>query len=612
MVKIDTSPVRFTSTWVGDGDKVATVVDATSKRGSRLRLPNVLVDRCGLTWNLLFTRETDVAFCDLQLWHEAACGIQLTPSQRCVALQVAYTLQDTGRSDLAAPLSSYLDSTTAWTQAESHDFLDLFLALPDALQDLVLKPCSVRNVVLHAPHPMHHLVLRAHLLDGCRLNLCSTLKTPGVPPAIRGDTATHPAPTTPQLPPLLAAVVPLLPALPSLTHLVLAANALTPAAAPVLAVALPSIIHLSHLDLSVNRLAAGVAELAPALSRSTSLRLLDLGSNDLPTSAYTALSRHLRHHPSLRHLALGGNKLCPTSADALAVLAPTLPLMQLLLPRVPCPPGPPAAALCGGLAAATALAVLRLPQCALDSGAVSALAAALPHLRRLRVLDLALNNLSPRSVSALAAGLQTLPALLHLDLGWSDLRDEAASTALARALRAAPFRTCLQSLLLSNGHLTADVAVQAGLFAAPQDTRQLATQPPDGGAIGGLCALTELSLSHNPLADGSAPPLRALVDTLACLTCLGSLSMDNCGVGNTFLSAFATEAVPRMPLLETMTIAKNRFGEAGAAAVRRARPRKLLYVHWDWQKPEYGSDTTATPPESEDEESPPPPRISDV
>lgn len=89
MVELDTSLVRFTATWIGDGDKVATVVDATSQRGSRLRLPAVLADRCGLTWSLLFTRETDIAFCDLKLWYECACGVSLTPWQRCIALRVS-------------------------------------------------------------------------------------------------------------------------------------------------------------------------------------------------------------------------------------------------------------------------------------------------------------------------------------------------------------------------------------------------------------------------------------------------------------------------------------------------------------------------------------------
>lgn len=88
MVEADTSTVKFTSTWVGDGDKVSIVVDATSQAGSSVRLPDVLVDRCGLTWNLLFTRETNVRFCDLKLWHNCACGVNVTPAQRCVALQV--------------------------------------------------------------------------------------------------------------------------------------------------------------------------------------------------------------------------------------------------------------------------------------------------------------------------------------------------------------------------------------------------------------------------------------------------------------------------------------------------------------------------------------------
>lgn len=91
MVELDTSLVRFTATWVGDGEKVATVVDATSHWGSRLRLPHVLADRCGLTWSLLFTRETDISFCDLMLWYECACGVTLTPWQRCVALRVRDT-----------------------------------------------------------------------------------------------------------------------------------------------------------------------------------------------------------------------------------------------------------------------------------------------------------------------------------------------------------------------------------------------------------------------------------------------------------------------------------------------------------------------------------------
>lgn len=530
-------------------------------------------------------------------------------------MQVAYTLQDTGRPSLASPLSLHLDSTTAWESTDSNTFLDLFLSLPAALQDLVLKRCSIRNIVLNSPEPMHRLVLRAHLLDGCRLNLCSTLKTPGVPPAIRvvSDTTSTPPPPSP----LLTSIAPVLPTLPSLSHLVLAANALTATAAPVLAAHLSQMPHLSHLDLSVNRLAHGVVELAPALSRTTSLRLLDLGSNDLPTPAYSALAHHLRSHPSLCHLALGGNKLDPVSTAALASLAPTLPLEHLLLPRVPCPPGAPTAALCGGLAAATALAVLRLPQCALDAAATVALASALPHLPRLRVLDLALNGLAPSSVSALAEGLSGLPALLHLDLGWSNLGDAAACHALGAALRAAPFRYCLQSLLLSNAQLTSQVAVEAGLFAAPpEDGRgeaRLPDLPPSAhrGAIGGMHALTELSLSHNPLNHGDSR-LRGLVHTLAYLSNLASLSMDNCGVGDAFLTAFAEQALPDMPFLETMTMAKNPFGAGGAAAVRQQRPRKLLYIHWDWQKPVYGSDTTETPPESEDEEPPLPPRISDT
>lgn len=525
-------------------------------------------------------------------------------------VQVAYTLQDTGRAELAAPLSLHLDSTAAHNGKECQDFLLMFLSLPSPVQDLVLKRCSIRNMILYAPPVLRTFVLRAHLLDGCRLNLCSTLKTPGAPPAIRSN-ARNGSAATPPPPPLLTAIAPLLHSLPSLSHLILAANALTPAAAPLLAKHLTSIPHLSHLDLSVNRLAHGVVELAPALSRLTALRLLDLGSNDLPATACCALAGSLRGHPSLRHLALGGNKLCPRSASALAELLHSLPhLQQLLLPRTPCPPGPQSAAFCGSFASATALGVLRLPQCSLDSASASALAAALPALRRLRVLDLALNTLSARSVAAIARGLRALPALLHLDLGWSNLGDPAACTSLAEALRAATFRTCLQSLLLSNGQLTSETAVGAGLFAAgllgrPNGHRR------DGGAIGGLVALTELNLSHNPLSCGGET-LQALAATLAALRNLGSLAMDNCGIGDAFLRAFAAQALPVMPALETMTIAKNRFGATGAAAVRRARPRKLLYVHWDWVKPEYGSDTTATPPESEDEEPPRPPRISDV
>lgn len=118
LTDLDDTFVSFTAIWVGRGDKVATVVDATSQRGSRLRLPDVLVDRCGVTWNLLFTRHTDVSFCDLMLWYECSCGVSVTPWQRCVALRV--------RGLARTPCTASPVATAMLNTAMIYDVMSLF------------------------------------------------------------------------------------------------------------------------------------------------------------------------------------------------------------------------------------------------------------------------------------------------------------------------------------------------------------------------------------------------------------------------------------------------------------------------------------------------------
>ena len=214
------------------------------------------------------------------------------------------------------------------------------------------------------------------------------------------------------------------------------------------------------------------------------------GSRMLGCSGALLLSEELRVDSSVRYLDLSSNNIRPAGARALAAALEANETLSSLELAHNVLLGPGARAIANALRAGTSLTRLGLRACGIGASGAVALAAALATERcALTSLNLRENAIMPCGGAAIAAALKSSSMLMELDLGENALKETGAS-AIAEALA-------------GNGTLTALGMRHNGLRAATAKIAHALAPSPEAGSP----ALVMLDLRDNDLFAADAQAL---------------------------------------------------------------------------------------------------------
>ena len=234
--------------------------------------------------------------------------------------------------------------------------------------------------------------------------------------------------------------------------------------------------ELEELYLGTNNLQSGVINISTALKKLSSLKVLDLGNNNVPEEAADELSVAIRANNSLEKLWLGGNHLRSSTVMIVNALMQVTTLKELNLNNNRNRSEELAPALTSIISDNKSMQSLSLNDNNLNDDGVIKIAQSLCKHTKLKMINLRSNNITEKAAEALASiissntgleqlylgnniihlgviklakALKKLSSLKVLDLGNNHIPEEAGDE-LAAAIRA---NSSLEKLWLFGNHL---------------------------------------------------------------------------------------------------------------------------------------------------------------
>ena len=297
--------------------------------------------------------------------------------------------------------------------------------------------------------------------------------------------------------------------------------------------------RVEKLLLSDNNLGDGILEVAKALQHITSLRLLDLGKNNMPKEVSGELALAIKSNGHLEKLSLNNNNL-ESSAIAILQALSTISTLKFLAINGNQITKEAGEALASVVINNTQIEVLHLSDNYLGDGIIE-IAKALQHITSLRSLDLSNNNMPKEASGELALAIKSNEHLNEL-IG---LHNNLKSSIIA-ILEALSTISTLKFLAINGNQITND-AGEALASVVIHNT-----------------GIIELFLSNNILGDGILEITKALQH----ITSLRSLDLSNNNIPKEVSGELAL-AVKSNGCLEKLNLNNNNL-ESSAIAILEA------------------------------------------
>ncbi|XP_068686880.1 protein NLRC3-like [Montipora foliosa] len=287
-----------------------------------------------------------------------------------------------------------------------------------------------------------------------------------------------------------------------------------------------------------------VAVLAHALETNSTLKLLDLGNDNIGDSGAAALTKAMEINSTLTRLDLPGNGISDSGAAALAKAMErnsTLAWLDLSRNKIG---KSGAAALAKALEVNITLTQLYLSDSAIGDSGFAALVKAMEINSTLTRLDLPGNGIGDSGATALAKEMEGNSTLTWLDLSRNKIGDSGAA-ALAVALE---INSTLKFL-----HLSCNKVGDSGTAALAKEVER-------------NVRLAYLDLSSNEVGDSGAA---ALAQAMEINSTLAYLDLSDNKISDSGATALA-KAMERNSTLRYLNLSGNEIGDLGSAALDKA------------------------------------------
>ena len=301
--------------------------------------------------------------------------------------------------------------------------------------------------------------------------------------------------------------------------------------------------ELEELYLGTNNLQSGVISIAKALKKLSSLKVLDLGNNNVPEEAGDELAAAIKANSSLEKLWLGGNHLGSSTVMIVNALMQVTTLKELNLNNNQNRSEELASALKSIILGNKSMQSLLLNDNNFNDGGIAKIAQSLCKHTKLKMINLRSNNITEKAAEALASIISSNTGLEQLYLGNNTI--QLGVIKLAKALKKL---SSLKVLDLGNNN----VPEEAGDELA--------------AAIKSNSSLEKLWLFGNHLGSSTV----MIVNALKQITTLNVLDLNSNQNRSEELAPALTSIISTNGPMENLSLSNNNLNDDGVIKIAQS------------------------------------------